>query len=100
MKTALYKNREKTGKPGKNRRLSRFESLDRDFYFYLKAHQTIVTRFGILFGTRYEFGYAVRDFHKTRYVGGIQSRYAVWVRGTFKYNNWYVTNKNKLVNQK
>jgi hypothetical protein len=37
---------------------------------------TIVTRFAIRFGTRYGFGYAVRNSQRIRYAGGIESRYA------------------------
>jgi hypothetical protein len=51
---------------------------------------SIVTRFAIRFGTWYGFGYAVRNSQRIRYAGGIQSRYAIWVRGTLKFNNWYI----------
>jgi hypothetical protein len=46
----------------------------------------IVTRFAIHFSTRYEFGYAVRNSQRIKYAGGIESRYADSIRGTFKLN--------------
>jgi hypothetical protein len=51
------------------------------FRGYHPIHHDIITWFAIYFGTWYEFGYAVRDLERIRYVGDIHSRYAISVSG-------------------